>query len=128
MLAIYRIFAASTNAAVTSVEVEPKRALEEARVELIQLFGRIKEIKEKAETSEQMVSLSFLLSFSSNCFQIFTCFTKCLNYIQVKEITRDIKQLDNAKKNLSSTITTLNNLYMLVGEIDLIQCATMYMY
>lgn len=128
MLAIYRIFAASTNAAVTSVEVEPKRALEEARVELIQLFGRIKEIKEKAETSEQMVSLFFLLSFSSNCFQIFTCFTKCLNYIQVKEITRDIKQLDNAKKNLSSTITTLNNLYMLVGEIDLIQCATMYMY
>ena len=52
---------ASTIAESSSFEVEPKRALEEARVELIQLFGRIKEIKEKAETSEQMVARVLML-------------------------------------------------------------------
>ncbi|VDI70663.1 vacuolar protein sorting-associated protein 53, partial [Mytilus galloprovincialis] len=36
----------------------------------------------------------------------------------VKEITRDIKQLDHAKKNLTSSITTLNHLHMLVGGVD----------
>jgi len=38
--------------------------------------------------------------------------------LQVKEITRDIKQLDHAKKNLTSSITTLNHLHMLVGGVD----------
>ena len=33
----------------------------------------------------------------------------------MKEITRDIKQLDTAKKNLTTAITTLNHLHMLVG-------------
>ena len=33
---------------------------------------------------------------------------------RVKEITRDIKQLDTAKRNLTSSITTLNHLQMLV--------------
>jgi hypothetical protein len=32
----------------------------------------------------------------------------------VKEITRDIKQLDTAKRNLTTAITTLNHLHMLV--------------
>ena len=36
----------------------------------------------------------------------------------MKEITRDIKQLDHAKKNLTSSITTLNHLHMLVGGVD----------
>ena len=38
--------------------------------------------------------------------------------VQVKEITRDIKQLDHAKRNLTSSITTLNHLHMLVGGVD----------
>lgn len=37
---------------------------------------------------------------------------------QVKEITRDIKQLDCAKKNLTAAITTLNHLHMLVGGVE----------
>lgn len=36
----------------------------------------------------------------------------------MKEITRDIKQLDSAKKNLTSAITTLNHLHMLVGGVE----------
>ena len=35
----------------------------------------------------------------------------------VKEITRDIKQLDTAKRNLTAAITTLNHLHMLVNTI-----------
>ena len=35
----------------------------------------------------------------------------------VKDITRDIKQLDTAKKNLTQAITTLNHLHMLVGGV-----------
>jgi len=34
----------------------------------------------------------------------------------VKEITRDIKQLDTAKRNLTTAITTLNHLHMLVSR------------
>lgn len=36
----------------------------------------------------------------------------------VKEITRDIKQLDCAKRNLTSAVTTLNHLHMLVGGVE----------
>ena len=36
----------------------------------------------------------------------------------VSEITRDIKQLDQAKKNLTSTITTLNHLHIVMGGVD----------
>ena len=42
----------------------------------------------------------------------------------VKEITRDIKQLDTAKRNLTQAITTLNHLHMLVrGTATLAQLA-----
>jgi hypothetical protein len=58
----------------------------QAQAGMEELFGRIKEIKQKAELSEMMV----------------------------QEITRDIKSLDNAKKNLTGSITTLNHLKMLV--------------
>lgn len=37
---------------------------------------------------------------------------------QVKEITRDIKQLDHAKRHLTTSITTLNHLHMLAGGVD----------
>eukprot|EP00092_Neocalanus_flemingeri_P030125 GFUD01032703.1.p1 GENE.GFUD01032703.1~~GFUD01032703.1.p1 ORF type:complete len:880 (+),score=301.05 GFUD01032703.1:157-2796(+) len=70
----------------TAVGGDAAAALEEAQTAIIQLFGQIRDIKNKAGESESMV----------------------------KEITRDIKQLDTAKKNLTSAITTLNHLHMLV--------------
>lgn len=39
-------------------------------------------------------------------------------HYKVKEITRDIKQLDVAKKNLSLSITTLSNLFILVEGVE----------
>uniref|UniRef100_A0A6Q2ZIS4 Vacuolar protein sorting-associated protein 53 homolog n=1 Tax=Esox lucius TaxID=8010 RepID=A0A6Q2ZIS4_ESOLU len=71
-------------------------ALEEAQVAIGQLFGKIKDIKDKAEKSEQMV----------------------------KEITRDIKQLDHAKRHLTTSITTLNHLHMLAGGVDSLEAMT----
>lgn len=67
-----------------------KAELEEAQRYIKQLFSQIREIKQKAEHSEEIV----------------------------KEITLDIKQLDCAKKNLTTSITTLNNLHMLVSGIE----------
>jgi hypothetical protein len=74
----------------TNVGEEGKHSLEEAQNAILQLFTKIKDIKDKAEKSEAMV----------------------------KEITRDIKQLDHAKRNLTTSITTLNHLHMLVGGVD----------
>lgn len=71
-------------------------ALEEAQRVIKQLFVHIKDIKSKAEKSEEMV----------------------------REITRDIKQLDCAKRNLTSAITTLNHLHMLVGGVDSLKTLT----
>ncbi|XP_047292302.1 vacuolar protein sorting-associated protein 53 homolog isoform X3 [Homo sapiens] len=72
------------------------KALEEAQKAIQQLFGKIKDIKDKAEKSEQMV----------------------------KEITRDIKQLDHAKRHLTTSITTLNHLHMLAGGVDSLEAMT----
>ncbi|XP_070571554.1 vacuolar protein sorting-associated protein 53 homolog [Ptychodera flava] len=74
----------------TNAGQDGREALEEAQKAIQELFKRIKDIKEKAEQSETMV----------------------------KEITRDIKQLDHAKRHLTSSITTLNHLHMLVGGVD----------
>ncbi|XP_071094311.1 vacuolar protein sorting-associated protein 53 homolog [Haliotis cracherodii] len=74
----------------TNVGEEGRQALEEAQKAIQDLFTKIKDIKDKAEKSEEMV----------------------------KEITRDIKQLDHAKRHLTSSITTLNHLHMLVGGVD----------
>jgi hypothetical protein len=41
-----------------------------------------------------------------------------INVLQVKEITRDIKQLDQAKRNLTVSITTLNQLQMLIEGVE----------
>ncbi|XP_067931939.1 vacuolar protein sorting-associated protein 53 homolog [Watersipora subatra] len=67
-----------------------KESLEEAQLAIQELFSRIKDIKMRSEKSEEMV----------------------------REITRDIKQLDHAKRNLTCSITTLNHLHMLVGGVD----------
>lgn len=67
-----------------------KASLEDAHKAIKHLFTQIKDIKIKAEKSEEMV----------------------------KEITRDIKQLDVAKKNLTLSITTLNHLFILVEGVE----------
>lgn len=67
-------------------EAEGKAALIDAKNVIMQLTNRIKTIKEKARNSQKMVD----------------------------EITCDIKQLDNAKRNLTSSIVMLNNLHILV--------------
>ncbi|UYV74517.1 VPS53 [Cordylochernes scorpioides] len=68
-------------------------ALDEAHRTIELLFIRIRDIKARAEKSEQMV----------------------------KEITRDIKQLDHAKRHLTTSITTLNHLHMLVEGVASLQ-------
>ncbi|KAE8624962.1 hypothetical protein XENTR_v10006107 [Xenopus tropicalis] len=80
----------------TNVGQDGRQALEEAQKAIQQLFGKIKDIKDKAEKSEQMV----------------------------KEITRDIKQLDHAKRHLTTSITTLNHLHMLAGGVDSLEAMT----
>uniref|UniRef100_A0A2K5U121 Vacuolar protein sorting-associated protein 53 homolog n=1 Tax=Macaca fascicularis TaxID=9541 RepID=A0A2K5U121_MACFA len=80
----------------TGTALASTQALEEAQKAIQQLFGKIKDIKDKAEKSEQMV----------------------------KEITRDIKQLDHAKRHLTTSITTLNHLHMLAGGVDSLEAMT----
>lgn len=67
-----------------------KETLFEAQRTIRELFTKIADIKGKAEKSERMV----------------------------KEITRDIKQLDNAKRHLTIAITVLNHVRMLVEGVD----------
>jgi len=74
----------------SDVEQEGRHALMEAKRVISTLTLRIAEIKEQAQKSEQMVN----------------------------EITGDIKQLDNAKRNLISSITMLNNLHILVEGVN----------
>ncbi|KAK3809950.1 MAG: Vps53-like protein [Benniella sp.] len=64
--------------------------VEAAKKGIEMLFFKIKEIKEKATQSEQMV----------------------------QEITQDIKSLDYAKRHLTTSITTLKRLQMLVTALD----------
>ncbi|KAF9117730.1 Vacuolar protein sorting-associated protein 53 [Mortierella sp. 14UC] len=64
--------------------------VEAAKKGIETLFFKIKEIKEKATQSEQMV----------------------------QEITQDIKSLDYAKRHLTTSITTLKRLQMLVTAVD----------
>jgi hypothetical protein len=66
-----------------------KRELQQAKLSIEDLFKQIGEIKHKAEQSERMV----------------------------EEVTRDIKSLDFAKKNLTASITTLKRLNMLVTGV-----------
>ncbi len=77
----------------TYVGQDAAAALEAAQTAIVQLFTQIRDIKQKAEESEAMV----------------------------RDITRDIKQLDTAKRNLTTAITTLNHLHMLVGGVTTLQ-------
>ncbi|KZC09263.1 PREDICTED: vacuolar protein sorting-associated protein 53 homolog [Dufourea novaeangliae] len=80
----------------TNVGHDGRAALEDAQKVIKQLFVHIKDIKDKAEQSEEVV----------------------------KEITRDIKQLDFAKRNLTASITALNHLHMLVEGVDTLKVLT----
>ncbi|XP_065201142.1 vacuolar protein sorting-associated protein 53 homolog [Planococcus citri] len=74
----------------TNMGQDGRSALLDAQKVINQLLIQIREIKCKAESSEEMV----------------------------REITQDIKQLDCAKRNLTTAITTLNHLHMLVAGVD----------
>ncbi|EDV33375.1 uncharacterized protein Dana_GF24120 [Drosophila ananassae] len=74
----------------TNTGQDGQLALSEAQKVIGSLFSHIIDVKTRAERTEEMV----------------------------KEITRDIKQLDCAKRNLTAAITTLNHLHMLVGGIE----------
>ncbi|XP_031839053.1 vacuolar protein sorting 53 [Nomia melanderi] len=80
----------------TNVGQDGRAALENAQKVIKQLFVHIKDIKDKAEQSEEVV----------------------------KEITRDIKQMDFAKRNLTASITALNHLHMLVEGVDTLKVLT----
>ncbi|KAG7162949.1 Vacuolar protein sorting-associated protein 53-like [Homarus americanus] len=77
----------------TNVDQDGRTSLLNAQEAITELFLRFQDIKEKAGESEQ----------------------------RVKEITRDIKQLDTAKRNLTTSITTLNHLQMLVEGVQKLQ-------
>lgn len=72
-----------------------KQDLDKSKLEIQELFGKINEIRRKAEQSEVMV----------------------------QEICRDIKKLDYAKKHLTATITALRRLAMLINAVDQLQRA-----
>ncbi|XP_065166273.1 vacuolar protein sorting-associated protein 53 homolog [Atheta coriaria] len=80
----------------TTASQDGRQALEESQKLIKQLFVHMRDVKERAEKSEEMV----------------------------REITRDIKQLDCAKRNLTLAITTLNHLHMLVGGVDTLKTLT----
>jgi len=72
---------------------QTSHAIHEAQQHILQLFGQIGRIKEKATASEQMVA----------------------------DICRDIRSLDTAKRHLTNTLRALRNLHMLVsavGQLD----------
>lgn len=99
--------------------VEGKNALEEAKKTIQQLFSQISEIKSRAEITEVSLA-SFKIIYDPDGF----LFSYSIFQDIVKGITCDIKQLDNAKKNLTTAITTLNHLHMLVGGIETLKVLT----
>ena len=75
-----------------------RQDLDHCKLEIQELFGKINEIRRKAEQSELMV----------------------------QEICRDIKKLDYAKKHLTYTITALRRLAMLINAIGNALSMTLY--
>uniref|UniRef100_A0A6A7G204 Vacuolar protein sorting-associated protein 53 homolog n=1 Tax=Hirondellea gigas TaxID=1518452 RepID=A0A6A7G204_9CRUS len=80
----------------SSERTKTENSIVDAREAIQELFAKVKSIKEKANESE----------------------------IMVKEICRDIKKLDYAKKNLTATITALKRLHMLGSAVDQLQHVT----
>ncbi|KAI9096614.1 Vps53-like protein [Phlyctochytrium arcticum] len=73
-----------------------KKEIEATQFAIQELFNNIKRIKSQAASSERMV----------------------------QEITRDIKSLDHAKKNLTSSVTVLRRLQMLVTAVEQLRGVT----
>ncbi|KAF7258691.1 hypothetical protein EG68_03715 [Paragonimus skrjabini miyazakii] len=71
-------------------EDEGQEVVQEAMQMIKTLFSRIRDVQERATRSEEMV----------------------------RDITKDIQQLDQAKRNLTVSITTLNNLILIVNALD----------
>ncbi|VDP90730.1 unnamed protein product [Echinostoma caproni] len=71
-------------------EDEGQEVVQEAMQMIQSLFVRIRDVQDRATRSEEMVH----------------------------EITKDIQQLDQAKRNLTVSITTLNNLILIVNALD----------
>eukprot|EP00080_Pristionchus_pacificus_P005924 PDM65944.1 vps-53 [Pristionchus pacificus] len=69
---------------------EGEKALQEAQSAMTELEKRIDSIREKTQSSDAVV----------------------------REMTRDIKQLDVAKRNLTSSITTLHHLHILLAGVE----------
>ena len=74
----------------TSAGSSARRDLDSGKQSVQELFVKVREIKSKADASEQMVH----------------------------EICRDIKSLDYAKRHLTQTITALKRLQMLVTAVE----------
>jgi len=74
----------------TLIERDGRDELDKATTIISELMHRIHDMKSQAKKSEQTVN----------------------------EITCDIKQLDNAKRNLTSAVTMLNNLHILVESVE----------
>lgn len=74
----------------TIIEQDGREELDKATSIITELMHRIYDMKNQAKKSEQTVN----------------------------EITCDIKQLDNAKRNLTSAVTMLNNLHILVESVE----------
>lgn len=74
----------------TIIERDGREELDKATTIIKELMQRIHDMKSQAKKSEQTVN----------------------------EITCDIKQLDNAKRNLTSAVTMLNNLHILVESVE----------
>ncbi|ETN79872.1 Vps53-like protein [Necator americanus] len=72
------------------VGAQGEAALEEAQRAMVELEQRIDSIRGKTRSSDEIV----------------------------REMTRDIKQLDIAKRNLTSSITTLHHLHILLTGVD----------
>ncbi len=75
---------------------------------MAELFGRVRDIRAKAELSEKMVQEITRFELSA----------AMLRFSPLIPARSDIKSLDHAKKNLTLSITTLNHLHMLVGGVD----------
>jgi len=74
----------------TSAGSSARKDLESGKQSVGELFVKVRDIKQKADASEQMVH----------------------------DICRDIKSLDNAKRHLTQTITALKRLQMLVTAVE----------
>lgn len=90
-----------------------RQALEEAQQTIQELFKKIRDIKEKAERSEDMVAMG-------GHGDLMDEFNPLLP-IQVRKITGDIKQLDNAKKHLTDSVRTLERLRFLMTALTELQ-------